>query len=171
MDDNRHLGKKNVTIGDIRASPYTIAIPLELAAVRAKRHTDGQDTDGKVALYASRFMQATQQDDFLTKVLPDHLARISAPIEAKPKLFQTAQSVVMLKGGIQAMIPIWIAVKTARQVLRKDMPLDSDAQKMEEEMTAALKAAEQSLDDAMKIKGLNNMEGIIPKHMRLAEAA
>jgi hypothetical protein len=171
LDDDRHLGKKDVAIGDIRASPYTIAIPLELAAVRAKRHTDGQDTDGKVALYASRFMQATQQDDFLTKIFPDHLARISAPIEAKPKLFQTAQSVVQLKGGIQPMIPVWVAVKVARQVLKKDMPLDSDAQTMEEDMTVALKAGEQSLNDAMKIKGMRDMEGVIPKHMRLAEAA
>ena len=171
LEDDRHLGKKDVSIGDIRASPYTIAIPLEMAAVRAKRHTDVQDTDGKVSLYASRFMQATQQDEFLTKTLPDHLARISAPIEAKPKLIHTAQSVINLKGGIQSMIPVWIAVKTARHVLRKDMPLDSDAQKMEEEMAAALKAGEQSLNDALKISGITDMEGVIPKHMRLAEVA
>jgi hypothetical protein len=116
-------------------------------------------------------MQATQQDDFLTKTLPDHLARISAPIETKPKLFQTVQSVIQLKGGIQSMIPVWIAVKTARQILGKDMPLDSDAQRMEEEMAAALKAGEQSLNDAMKISGMRDMEGVVPKHMRLAETA
>jgi hypothetical protein len=184
LEDDQHLGKKDVVLGDIRASPYTIAIPLALAAVRAKRHTDGQDTDGKVALYASRFMNATQQkdfvtedgvtqqDNFLTKTLPDHLARASAPIsQAETKLYLISRSVIDLKGNMQSLIPLWIAVKTARQVLGTNMPLDSVAQKMEEDMAAALKAGEQSLKDEMKTKRLKDMEGVIPKFMRLAEAA
>jgi hypothetical protein len=64
MENKEHLGQVDPVRGDLRTSPLVIAVPLELAAVRAKKHTDGQDRDGKVAKYASRLMKALQQDDY-----------------------------------------------------------------------------------------------------------
>lgn len=66
MENKEHLGRLDRGRNDLRASPWVIAVPLELAAARAKRHTDGQDKDGKVLKYASRLMNALHQDDFNT---------------------------------------------------------------------------------------------------------
>lgn len=175
MEGDEHLGKKNLVPGDLRASPFTIAMPLELAAVRAKRHTDGQDTDGKVAKYASRFMNATKQDDFLTVTLPAELQYITSPIELKPKVFETAQSIIVHKGRTQGIIPLWIAVKTARKVLGAEMPMASEAQKLEEDLANAVQTGERILKEAIEtnVKGKlsSDMIGRLPADIRLAKEA
>lgn len=66
MEKEDHLGKSEPRPQDLRASPFVIAWPLELAAARAKLHTEGQDRDGKVMKYASRLMNAAHQDDFIS---------------------------------------------------------------------------------------------------------
>lgn len=66
MENDEHLGKVDPGKGDLRADPYVIAVPLELAAARALKATDGQDRDGKVAKYASRLMNALHQDEYST---------------------------------------------------------------------------------------------------------
>jgi len=65
MEHKMHLGKSSAASGDPRASPFVIAYPLELAAMRAKLHLNGEDKGGKVATYALRMMTAFKQDDFM----------------------------------------------------------------------------------------------------------
>jgi len=57
-----HIGK-GLKDGDLdpRVQPKSVGILLELAAVRALKHTDGKDVDGKVAKYAEK-MSLTSLD-------------------------------------------------------------------------------------------------------------
>lgn len=48
--------RKTAGHGDPRVQPDVIAVVLELAAMRAVRHQDGKDVDGKVLAYSQRLM-------------------------------------------------------------------------------------------------------------------
>ena len=65
MESDEHLGKVETQKLDPRASPFTISVPLELAAVKAKKYQQGQDADGKVQKLATRLVNALNQDNFL----------------------------------------------------------------------------------------------------------
>ena len=69
MEKPEHLGTGFAKFGDPRTSPLVIAVPLELATVRAAKHLDRKDKDGKVKMYAVRLMASFKQDNFL-KVIP-----------------------------------------------------------------------------------------------------
>ncbi|KAF7859652.1 hypothetical protein EAF04_008731 [Stromatinia cepivora] len=65
LEDPRHAGDKGPLLvedgNDVRALPEVIGVLLQLAAVRAIKHTDGKDVDGKVATYTTRLL-GTQYD-------------------------------------------------------------------------------------------------------------
>jgi hypothetical protein len=65
LEDENHLGRQAPGPGDLRASPFVIAAPLELAAAAAKKRPTAQGHI-KVIKYASRLMNALQQGTFLT---------------------------------------------------------------------------------------------------------
>lgn len=54
MEHPDHCGGRGLSQADGRMQPFVSGTALELAAVRASRHTEGQDADGKVAKYAER---------------------------------------------------------------------------------------------------------------------
>ncbi|RAL66521.1 hypothetical protein DID88_006211 [Monilinia fructigena] len=60
LEDPKHAGHKGPLLAedanDVRALPEVIGILLQLAAVRAVKHTDGKDVDGKVATYTTRLL-------------------------------------------------------------------------------------------------------------------
>lgn len=60
LEDPKHAGHKGPLLAedanDVRALPEVIGVLLQLAAVRAVKHTDGKDVDGKVATYATRLL-------------------------------------------------------------------------------------------------------------------
>ena len=57
LEDKRHVGGRVVSSkDDPRTSPELIGILLELSAVRAARHLDSKDEDGKVEAYARRLL-------------------------------------------------------------------------------------------------------------------
>lgn len=62
MNDKEHLGRQAPLRGDLRASPFVMAVPLELAAIRAKANPEEKE---KAAVLALRMMKAVHQDDFL----------------------------------------------------------------------------------------------------------
>jgi hypothetical protein len=68
MEGKEHIGGKRQPgdVGDYRTSPHVISVPAELAAVKAKRYTSGEDKDGKVKKYAGRLMNAVHQNGFIT---------------------------------------------------------------------------------------------------------
>ncbi|TAQ87252.1 hypothetical protein B7494_g4417 [Chlorociboria aeruginascens] len=55
LEDKKHAGGSLVK-WDIRRCPEVIGILLQLSSVRASRHLDGTDEEGKVASYATRLM-------------------------------------------------------------------------------------------------------------------
>jgi hypothetical protein len=61
MEDPAHCGQRVVTPDDPRAQPYVIAIPLEIAAMRAKSHLNGVDEGDLVAAYTTRLLSALEQ--------------------------------------------------------------------------------------------------------------
>ncbi|KAF2746122.1 hypothetical protein M011DRAFT_478505 [Sporormia fimetaria CBS 119925] len=98
------------------ASPLVLAVPLELAAGRAKRHLGGQDTDGKVKKYATRFLDARRRygygaDQGYAKLL----IRTLALWQDKP-----------FKGHLRKDLPRIIGLPTTEQGnLRKHLPKDT----------------------------------------------
>lgn len=72
MEAKEHMGgqRKHRQVEDYRTSPHVICVPAGLAAVRAKKHADGDDKDGKVKKYAGRLMNAISQNNFNTVSLP-----------------------------------------------------------------------------------------------------
>ncbi|PQE23804.1 hypothetical protein CJF30_00008799 [Rutstroemia sp. NJR-2017a BBW] len=56
LEDKQHAGGPIVGDDDVRRLPEVIGILLELAAVRASKHLEGKDADGKVATYAARIV-------------------------------------------------------------------------------------------------------------------
>ncbi|PQE08254.1 hypothetical protein CJF31_00009487 [Rutstroemia sp. NJR-2017a BVV2] len=56
LEDKQHAGGPIAGDDDVRRLPEVIGILLELAAVRASKHLEGKDADGKVATYAARIV-------------------------------------------------------------------------------------------------------------------
>jgi hypothetical protein len=57
MEDEKHIGSRSLHgENDSRIRPEILGILLELSAVRALKHQDGKDVDGKVAKYAERLL-------------------------------------------------------------------------------------------------------------------
>lgn len=54
-------GSRVANKNDARTNPFVAALPLEMAALRAKMHLNGKDEDSKVAKYASRLMGIIEQ--------------------------------------------------------------------------------------------------------------
>ncbi|KAF2702791.1 hypothetical protein K504DRAFT_474378 [Pleomassaria siparia CBS 279.74] len=146
LEDDEHMGRKvTVTTGDVRASPFTIALLLELAAARAKKHTGGNDVDGKVARYSTRLLQATKQDEFLTATLPDMIKVVTTPIEPQEAVQKTAGLVRDAKMAMRDLTRLWTAIRVAKEVLGSQMPMPADADKLENELRTELQNAEQAL--------------------------
>ncbi|KAM3068938.1 hypothetical protein ACMFMG_004114 [Clarireedia jacksonii] len=61
LEDKKHAGGVFVKEGNVRALPEVIGVLLELAAVRASRHLEGKDVDGKVATYAARMVDVPEK--------------------------------------------------------------------------------------------------------------
>ncbi|TGO69640.1 hypothetical protein BOTNAR_0008g00050 [Botryotinia narcissicola] len=84
LEDPRHAGDKGPLLAeganDVRALPEVIGILLQLAAVRAVKHTDGKDLDGKVATYATRLLGTPY--DLSTSLL--NLKRPEVRVYSKP---------------------------------------------------------------------------------------
>ncbi|KAF2191797.1 hypothetical protein K469DRAFT_718825 [Zopfia rhizophila CBS 207.26] len=146
MESKEHLGRTNAMPGDLRASPFVIAVPLELAAVRAKRHTEGQDRDGKVAKYALRIMNALKQDDFLAVTLAAKSRELDPPREY-PTAKAKHTAFVTVRKTMYEMIPLWNAIKTAIEVLGSEMPMAEDAKKVTGNIRKALTSGETTLKE------------------------
>lgn len=57
LEDEKHAGNHEVSSkDDPRGSPELVGILLGLSAIRAARHLDGKDQEGKVAEYATRLL-------------------------------------------------------------------------------------------------------------------
>lgn len=133
MENPEHLGEAIAKSGDLRASPLVIAVPLELAAVRAAKHTQGEDKDGKVAKYAQRIMAAFKQDGFFENVLPKALSKHLNPLQSDTKLDDKSKTLHYheLKREIPKWIPVWYGLKTASlEVLGKNTPMAEDVGKI-----------------------------------------
>jgi hypothetical protein len=61
LEDKEHVGSVIVKEEDIRRLPEVTGTLLELAAVRASRHLEGKDADGKVATYAARIVDIPEK--------------------------------------------------------------------------------------------------------------
>ncbi|ORY19181.1 hypothetical protein BCR34DRAFT_595623 [Clohesyomyces aquaticus] len=140
MENKDHLGGQDVLPGDLRANPLVIALPLELAAVRAKKHTEGQDKDGKVAKYALRLMKALEQDRWVKTELPKELDALNAE-----KSFDALRAMWRL-------IPFWNALKTSAAVLGSDMPNAKEARKVAADIKRSLALVEQSFSEKTPTK-------------------
>ncbi|KAF2021427.1 hypothetical protein BU24DRAFT_446444 [Aaosphaeria arxii CBS 175.79] len=144
MEEKTHLGGKPVGPGDLRSNPVVIGALLELAAVRAKKHTEGKDVDGKVKKYAHRIMSAHTQDP---SIMETHLSRARASIALNK--FKSnhvkASTLNALKSEIISLIPLYIGIKTASQVLGADMPLAREAQTLAKTLLDTFTDAEKKL--------------------------
>lgn len=119
LEDERHAGGRKVANNDDpRVSPKLIGVLLELSAVRAARHLEGRDEDGKVADYARRLL--------------------SLPLDLEPaeKSPDNTQNVHVANHWLCSVIPIVHGMKVARTVLDPAS-----------ETTAKLKAKELELEN------------------------
>ncbi|OCL11748.1 hypothetical protein AOQ84DRAFT_386613 [Glonium stellatum] len=130
MENPEHLGTSFAKSGDPRASPLVIALPLELAVIRAARHLDGKDADGKVKIYAVRLMSAFKQDNFLKVSLPGLLSELKGPEEVvSGKTKVVVEEYYSLAEKVMKWLPVWHGLRIASsEVLGEDMPMLEDAQ-------------------------------------------
>ncbi|KAF2269382.1 hypothetical protein CC78DRAFT_529171 [Lojkania enalia] len=155
LEDKEHLGGAQPVPGDLRSSPFVIAIPLEMAAVRAKKHTAGQDADRKVAKYASRLMNSLHQDNFLSSTLPQEFQFLNPPRDFPTKRDHLLAT-IHLKRSIFQLVPLLSALKTALDVLGQDMPRTQEAQQLVNDIQKALKQGKSFIQ---KNKNSKNYDG------------
>ncbi|KAF2465173.1 uncharacterized protein BDR25DRAFT_306820 [Lindgomyces ingoldianus] len=148
MERKEHLGRNDVLPGDLRSSPFVIAIPLEMAAVRVKKYTEGQDKDGKVARYALKIMIALEQDDWVKVSLAKELTAMT-PSQG---LRSAKDTLLNLRRRIWKLIPLWNALKTANSVLGANMPMAKEAQKLVANLRRGLADGEVSIDELTATK-------------------
>ncbi|KAF2272673.1 uncharacterized protein EI97DRAFT_461772 [Westerdykella ornata] len=144
MEGKEHLGREPVTPNDIRASPFTIAYPAELAAARAKVQFGGEDKDRKVRRYASRLMNAITQTTWGLGVLKkdlDELKQLPTGTQEEYVTFQRTTNHVL------QYIVVWNALRTANQVLGDEMPSAEKAQTTEKKLGRLLLKAVDTLKE------------------------
>ncbi|KAF2727843.1 hypothetical protein EJ04DRAFT_450542, partial [Polyplosphaeria fusca] len=140
LENREHLGGTALTPGDLRSSPFVIAYPAELAAVRAKRHTKERDEDGKVLRYTSRLMDALTQDEFMSTTLQSELAALDLETSnAQGYWFRRVPFHV--ERQVWKFIPVLNALQTSRQVLGQKMPRAREAVKVIAEIKEGLAKA------------------------------
>jgi len=147
LDDDAHMGGRLIPARslanelpsiDPRASPFIIAVPLELAAVRAIKYQDGQDTDGKVLKYASRLLAAMKQDRFINQYFLSVQTAITVPLPPSAKNNTKNSLLGAVKTFMLKDIPFWNALRTSHRVLGANMPDAELATKLEKETRKAL---------------------------------
>ncbi|KZF20291.1 hypothetical protein L228DRAFT_249962 [Xylona heveae TC161] len=139
LEDPKHIGKQPFKTAHIRSQPAIIGVVLELAAVRAVKHLDGKDVDGKVATYAGRLM-ATWNDANLT------------PRET----WQDANRQLL------AWVPVQNALKATLKVLDSNSEVAVWAQKVLPQVNQALEQAAEMVrqkEDTPR-RGLNVYEAV-----------
>ncbi|KAK5167309.1 hypothetical protein LTR04_007288 [Oleoguttula sp. CCFEE 6159] len=107
METEAHGTGRLLQKADPRKAPSVIGFLLELAAVRAYKHTGGKDVDGKVKKYAERL-----------------LAALPAPSETSEAREE------MPFGQVEAYVPVWQGLKFANKVLGPEMPQAERVQKI-----------------------------------------
>jgi hypothetical protein len=157
MEHKLHLGKWAAAPGDPRANPFVIAYPLELAAMKVKKHLGGKD-DGSVMKYATRTMAAFKQDDFMTTTLPATLEKLTFQPPEKP--YQERGAVTDLRLTVYNFIPVWNGLQTASSVLGSKMPMADDAKKITKDVWKAIQRARNTLEEK---KALGNVDEMIEK--------
>ncbi|KAF2768728.1 hypothetical protein EJ03DRAFT_363650 [Teratosphaeria nubilosa] len=109
LETEEHGGGKYVERDDPRRRPEIIGVFLELAAVNAYKHWNGEDRDGTVRVYADRLLSC----------LDANLDAVSIPQEPVPKGPQYA---------ILHAVPTWHGLHLADKILKDDMPQRQRAQ-------------------------------------------
>lgn len=174
MEHNDHLGKAQGE-ADYRTHPAVIAAPLELAAELAYRHDGDME---KVKKYAGRLMKGLQQKGFFDAEgevisLPFSHLFSCGPTTTNNKQNTTAQLLPLalkrpsdyqnfflqsqdffeLARDMEALIPIWNGLSTARTVLDAEMPMPTEAEKVQKALRAALDQGLETLTILSKKEG------------------
>ncbi|KAF2203956.1 hypothetical protein GQ43DRAFT_388978 [Delitschia confertaspora ATCC 74209] len=151
MENKLHLGKSSASPRDPRASPFVIAYPLELAAMRARKHLDGKDEAAVVHKYAVRLMAAFKQDGFMESTLPTTLtSKLTLPSDFKTP-YHEKTAVADLRRNVISFIPVWNALQTSSSVLQKRMPMPDDAKKITDSIWKAMQGAVKELQKREKL--------------------
>ncbi|KAH9832134.1 hypothetical protein Tdes44962_MAKER08824 [Teratosphaeria destructans] len=103
LETEEHGGGRYVEEDDARRRPEIIGVFLELAAVNAYKHYNGEDREGNVRIYANRLLSCLDQD----------LNSVSIPQKPAPKGPQYA---------ILHAVPVWHGLHLADKILKDDMP-------------------------------------------------
>lgn len=120
LDQLEHRPKHNVENLHPRRQPDIIGVVLELAAMRASKHTDGEDKDGKVAHYAELLLTTTAGQ---ISVLGDEQDWRRADDE------------------LQKWVPLRQGLKVAMQVLGDNMPYAAKAKSMLTQLDESIASA------------------------------
>lgn len=140
LDDSAHCGKLNLVGGrDPRIQPDIIAVVLELAAMRASRHTGGKDVDGKVLMYAERLMpnlEGAAEEDI-------------------------GQEVARNDYEVLRWLPVLNGLELAQKVLGEQMPAKQTATRKIAQLRTKLSAAKNAIEAASVGTGRKKRRGLI----------
>ncbi|KAK4978404.1 hypothetical protein LTR66_010606 [Elasticomyces elasticus] len=129
LEHEEHGTGRKLSQDDPRTSPTVIGVFLELAAVRAWKHTDKKDEDGTVEKYAERLLAVMG-----SKTQPS--ITVSDEPGPQPKFSKA--------------IPVWHGLLLARKILGSKMPQDQNAQRIvkdyEEQLSRACDKLESKAD-------------------------
>ena len=139
LDDERHGWGGVVTKkDDPRVNPVLLGTLLELSAVRAARHLDGKDGDGKVAEYAGK------------------LLGVPLVLEPADKSPDNSQVLHAANFRLASMIPIIHGMKVAQTVLS---PTSEVAKSLQEKESELEKQASQERDFIANSTAENGFRG------------
>ncbi|KAL0259007.1 hypothetical protein SLS55_006512 [Diplodia seriata] len=165
MESEEHVGgpKRRVPqLGDLRTLPFVIATPLELAAARALRYTEGVDKDGMVKLYAERLC-ANLKSFGLQESVPKKGESTTTNGAAATKNPQKSSDRFgrFLEGAekLRRLVSVWHGLVLAQRVLQpqKGMPLADIAtyrllQELRENIEASIKVMQANLQAGQSIE-------------------
>lgn len=117
LDNKTHVGKLRLWDKDARRRPEVLGVLLELAAVRAARHLDGKDTDGKVKKYALPLLASWR----IVKYQPEKVKEAVRP---------DAEAAMELQG----LAPAWKGMELAVEVLKGEQGCEDVKRVLEEKL-------------------------------------
>ncbi|KAL1644458.1 hypothetical protein SLS58_004372 [Diplodia intermedia] len=147
MESEEHVGgpKRRVPqLGDLRTLPFVIATPLELAAARALRYTEGADKDGMVQLYAERLCANLKNFGLQESVPQKGKSTNKNAAEGYGKVSGRYGRFLEATDKLRRLIPVWHGLVLAQRVLKPKnlMPLaDIETYRLLQELREGIEAS------------------------------
>lgn len=144
---------------DWRSRPFVVAVPSELAAVTAQKHSGDVDM---VKTLASRLVYALKQDgDATINSVATSSTKSEADFKNSHDQFQALNAHC---SNLLELLVIWNALKTSQAVLGADMPLATEAAEYQSRIKQVMDAGSRAISQ-LKTRGGVELRNKFPAYL------